>query len=65
MSSLPGGVFVDCCLITVPKHTPYKVPVLLRNETNHDITLPSNCVIAELFTPDNVVPHLSPIREDD
>lgn len=64
-SSLPGGVFVDCCLITLPKHGSYKVPVLLRNETNHDIILPSNCVIAELVRPDCIIPNHFPERKND
>lgn len=64
-SSLPGGVFVDCCLITLPKHGPYKVPVLLRNETNHDITLPTNCVIAELAVPDRIIPNPLPREKGD
>ena len=59
-SSLPGGVFVDCCLITLPTHGPYKVPVLLRNETDHDIILPTNCVIAELIAPGSVLPNPVP-----
>lgn len=56
-SSLPGGVFVDSCLITLPKHGHYKVPILLRNETGHDITLSTNCIIAEMAAVDHVVPH--------
>lgn len=47
-SALPGGVFVDNCLITLPTNSPFKVPVSLRNETDHDILLPSNCILAEL-----------------
>lgn len=64
-SSLPGGVFVDCCLITLPKHGSYKVPVLLRNETDHDITLPTNCVIAELVVPDCIIPNPLPSEKSD
>ena len=37
--SLPGGIFVDCCLINLPRDSPFKVPVALRNETDHDISL--------------------------
>lgn len=59
-SSLPCGVFVDNCLIC-----PYKVPVLLRNETGHVITLPTNCVIAELATVDHVVPYRRPQENHD
>lgn len=62
--SLPGGVFVDCCFISLPKHSSYKVPVVLRNETNHDITLPTNCVIAELVAPDCVISCPEPEKGD-
>lgn len=50
-SILPGGVFVDNCLITLPKSSHFKVPVSLRNETDHDILLPKNCILAELSMP--------------
>ena len=30
-SNLPGGIFRDRCLITIPTQAPYKVPVILRN----------------------------------
>ena len=53
-STLPGGILVESCLVTLPKHCPYKLPVWVRNETEHDITLPSTCVIAELHTPDEI-----------
>ncbi len=54
LSILPGGIFVECCLVTLPKQNPHKLPVWIRNETKHDVTLPSNCVIAELFTPEKI-----------
>lgn len=54
-SVLPGGVFVDNCLITLPRRSPFKVPVSLRNETDHDILLPSNCILAELSIPHKLV----------
>lgn len=50
-SALPGGVFVDNCLITLPTNSPFKVPVSLRNETDHDILIPSNCILADLSMP--------------
>ena len=53
-SALPGGVFVECCLVTLPKQRPHKLSVWVRNENDHDVTLPSNCVIAELHTPDEI-----------
>lgn len=55
-SSLPGGIFIDSRLITVPSYAPRKIPVVLRNETNHDIILPTNCVIAELSVPQDILP---------
>lgn len=54
-STLPGGVFVDCCLISLPEHGSHKIPVLLRNETEHDIILPTNCVIADLTVVDSII----------
>lgn len=39
----------------IPRYGSHKLPVILRNETNCDITLPINCVIAELFAPDCVM----------
>ncbi|KAG5277367.1 hypothetical protein AALO_G00116720 [Alosa alosa] len=54
-SALPGGIFVDTCLITLPSQHPSKLPVWVRNETEHDITLPANCVIAELSTPLDII----------
>lgn len=63
-SILPGGVFVDHCLITLPKHSPFKVPVCLRNETDHDVLLPSNCVLAELCIPHQLVQTPSMRKEE-
>ncbi len=54
-SVLPGGVFVDNCLITLPRSSPFKVPVSLRNETDHDIILPNNCIVAELIIPHKLI----------
>lgn len=59
MSSLPGGIFIDSCLISIPARSPYKVPVVLRNETSHDIVLPTNSVIAELGIPHEISPILN------
>lgn len=54
ISSLPGGIFTDGCLISIPTQSPYKIPVVLRNETSHDVVLPTNCVIAELSVPQEI-----------
>ncbi|XP_037829581.1 uncharacterized protein LOC112450694 [Kryptolebias marmoratus] len=47
-SSLPGGLCVKTCLVTIPSRAPHKVPVMITNETEQDVTIPSTCVIAEL-----------------
>lgn len=33
LSSLPGGILTDRCLITLPARSPHKIPVVLSNET--------------------------------
>ncbi|KAL7831449.1 hypothetical protein SRHO_G00309520 [Serrasalmus rhombeus] len=47
-SSLPGGLLVQPCLIDVPSQPPYKVSVMLKNESARDIVLPPKCILAEL-----------------
>ena len=56
MSSLPGGIFVECCLLYVPRDSPYKVPVVVKNETDRDICLPVRCVIGELCAVKEFIP---------
>lgn len=65
ISTLPGGVFVDCCLISLPEHGSNKLPVILRNETEHDIILPTNCVIADLTVAEVVVDNHHAVEKDD
>ncbi len=55
-SSLPGGVFVKRCLLTLPKTLPYHLPVVLTNETEHDIAIPSRCTVAELHVVESLLP---------
>ncbi len=63
-STLPGGIFVDCCLVALPDHNHRTFPVWVRNETNHDITLPTNCVLAELHVADQVLHPQNSSRSD-
>lgn len=63
LSNLPGGIFIDRCLITIPKQAPYKVPVILRNESDHDIMLSTNCVVAELTVAHELVHDADPDKE--
>ena len=57
-STLPGGIFVECCLVTLPKKSLHKLPVWVKNENEHDVTLPSSCVIAELHAPEQIYDNL-------
>uniref|UniRef100_A0A3B1IZ75 ribonuclease H n=1 Tax=Astyanax mexicanus TaxID=7994 RepID=A0A3B1IZ75_ASTMX len=49
-SVLPGGLLVTSCLLALPENPYSKLPVVLKNETDHDILLPSNVVVAELHS---------------
>ncbi|KAK7906795.1 hypothetical protein WMY93_015407 [Mugilogobius chulae] len=49
-SPLPGGLCVQSCLITLPTHAPYKVPVVVRNESEQDALIPPLTVIADIAT---------------
>ncbi|KAG1939020.1 interleukin-1 receptor accessory protein-like 1-A [Pimephales promelas] len=49
-SSLPGGLCVQSCLITFPTHAPYKVPVLVTNESEQGVLIPPMTVIADIGT---------------
>lgn len=47
-SSLPGGLCVQNCLITLPSHAPFKVPVIMKNESEQDVLIPPLAVIADI-----------------
>lgn len=59
-SPFPGGLLVASCLLNLPQHPSHKVPVVLKNETEHDIIIPGKSVIADIHAlqkvmSDNVV----------
>lgn len=54
-SSLPGGVMVTNCLINLPDSPSQRLPVVLRNESKHDITIPAKSVIAEIHALQEVI----------
>lgn len=54
-SSLPGGVLVTNCLLTFPEKPSQKLPVVLRNESRHDIVIPAKSVIAEMHAMQEIV----------
>lgn len=47
-SSLPGGLMVTNWLISLPDSPSKRLPVVLRNESKHDIIIPAKSVIAEI-----------------
>lgn len=48
VSALPGGLCINSCLISLLAHAPYKVPVIVTNESDQDVCIPPLSVIAEL-----------------
>ena len=56
---LPGGLFLECALMNINCKASSKIPVILRNTTDHSITLPPKCVIGEVSAAQSVKP-LSP-----
>lgn len=57
LSALPGGVLVKPCLIDLPQKAPYKVPVVMTNELDHDVVIPQKCVIGEISAFHRVLSH--------
>ncbi|KAK0146798.1 Tafazzin [Merluccius polli] len=58
--SLPGGILVTDGLVNLPSKQPHCLPVILKNESDHDITLPPKVVIAEIHAIKSVQPLKSP-----
>ncbi|KAL3987009.1 ubiquitin carboxyl-terminal hydrolase 12/46 [Sarotherodon galilaeus] len=47
-SPLPGGLMVPSCVMDFPSHQPYHLPVVICNQSDHDVTLPAKAIIAEI-----------------
>ncbi len=56
-SPFPGGLLVASCLLNLPQHPSRKVPVVLKNETEHDIIIPGKSVIADIHALQKVIYH--------
>lgn len=57
-SPLPGGLCVKNSLITLPSQGHMKkIPVVLTNDSDHDVTIPPLCVIAELAISPQILSH--------
>ena len=54
--SLPSGLTFCSYIMSSPRKTSFKVPVLLKNETTHDITVPTHCTLANLTAPLSISP---------
>lgn len=57
VSALPGGLFISSCLISLPAHAPYKVPVIVTNESEQDAYIPPLSVFAGLETYHCILSH--------
>lgn len=55
-TSLPGGLFVEDGLATLPSKFPRCIPVILKNESDHAITLTPKTIIAEIHAIQSVQP---------
>lgn len=50
VTGLPNALCVSSCLVDLPSRSPYKVPVVVKNESGQDVCIPPSSVIAELET---------------
>lgn len=56
-TSLPGGLLVKPCLVDLPCKRSGKLPVVVCNESDHDVIIPAKSVIAELSAIQTVLSH--------
>lgn len=63
-SSLPGGLFLQCTLININTKASSKIPVVLSNTTDHNVTLPSKCIIGRVSAVQSVMPSTSTLLAD-
>lgn len=50
LPSLPGGLLVKASLVDLPLRRPYKLPVIICNESDHDVVIPPKSTIARMHT---------------
>ena len=55
-SSLPDGLIFCSYVMSSPRQTSFKVPILLKNETAHDIVVSAHRPLAEISVPLSVSP---------
>uniref|UniRef100_A0A3B3I4L9 Gypsy retrotransposon integrase-like protein 1 n=1 Tax=Oryzias latipes TaxID=8090 RepID=A0A3B3I4L9_ORYLA len=56
-SVLPGKLYVQSCLVTVSTQSPNKVPVIVKNESKQDVTIPPFAVIASIGASPTILSH--------
>lgn len=57
--SLLGGLVCCSYIMASPRQTSFKVPLLLKNESAHDIVVPAHRTLAELSMPLSISPWIS------
>lgn len=61
LSFLPGGLLVASCLHSLPPKRNIQIPVVLKNETQVDLTIPPRAVLAEVHTVQSVIEGRNPV----
>lgn len=62
-SSLPSGLLVSASLVNLPRKQPCMLPVALKNETEHDISIPSTTVLADIHAVVQVIHKEQTVKE--
>lgn len=62
-SNLPSGLAFCSYIISSPCRTSFKVPILLKNETTHNIMVPAHCALAGFSVPLFISPTGEPQME--
>ncbi len=60
-SSLPGGLLVASCLHSLPPKRNVQIPVVLKNKTQVDLTIPPRAVLAEVHTVQSMIERRNPV----
>lgn len=62
-SNLPSGLAFCSYIMSSPRQDSFKVPILLKNGTTHDIMVPAHCALAELSVTLSISPPATPTGE--
>lgn len=46
--AVTGGLMVQSCIVDLPRYQPYHLPVVICNQSDHDVTIPPRAAIAEI-----------------